>query len=171
MTAQACRIIFIRACWCSSRLRSHCGAVHIFRRGGHFFAVGAREASCFDGPKSAFRGRCRRSEQLHFDVQFSWQAQPGSADFVAGAAFCEPQSADFAAGAALCEPGSVNSVASAAVEAQSSQQAQPFVSLEAQISWQAQQKCLLHRTLHRRYFWISRPLDLSISRLLWFQDL
>ena len=35
----------------------------------------AREASCFGGPKSTFRGRCRASALFFCDVQISWQAQ------------------------------------------------------------------------------------------------
>ena len=30
--------------------------------------AGARETSCFGGPKSAFRDRCKGSERLYFEV-------------------------------------------------------------------------------------------------------
>ena len=65
--------------------------------------VGARETSCFRGPKSTFRDRCKGSEL------------PRCADFVAGTALCEPRCADFVAGAALCEPRRADFVAGAAL--------------------------------------------------------
>ena len=85
----------------SSRLRSRYGAARIFGRGGHFSWQAQQkphEASCFCGPKSTFRDRCKGSERLYFEVQISSR----SSDFVTGAALCEPQSADFVAGPALC---------------------------------------------------------------------
>ena len=91
--------------------------------------AGARETSCFGAPKSTFRDRCKGSELLYFEVQFSWQVQhfgadfvagavlgePRSADFVAGTVLAEPRSADFVAGVALCEPRSADFVAGAAL--------------------------------------------------------
>ena len=37
--------------------------------------AGARESSCFGGPKSTFRDRCKGSELFYFEMQFSWQVQ------------------------------------------------------------------------------------------------
>ena len=54
-------------------LRSRCGAVRIFAHSDHF--SGARETSCFGAPKSTFHDRCKGSELLYFELQFSWQAQ------------------------------------------------------------------------------------------------
>ena len=51
--------------WC----RAH------FRTWWSLFVAGARETSCFRGPKSTFRDRCKGSELLYFEMQFSWQAQ------------------------------------------------------------------------------------------------
>ena len=35
----------------------------------------ARETLCFGAPKSTFRDRCKGSELLYFEKQFSWQVQ------------------------------------------------------------------------------------------------
>ena len=37
--------------------------------------AGARVSTCFGDPKSTFRSRGKRSEQVYFDVQILWQAQ------------------------------------------------------------------------------------------------
>ena len=37
--------------------------------------AGARETSCFGAPKSTFRDKCKGSELLYFEMQFSWQVQ------------------------------------------------------------------------------------------------
>ena len=39
------------------------------------FVAGARETSCFGAPKSTFLDRCKGSELLYFEMQFSWQVQ------------------------------------------------------------------------------------------------
>ena len=56
---------------CFSRLRSRCGDVRIFARGGHF----SWQVQGKRGPKSTFRDRCNGSERLCFEVQISWQVQ------------------------------------------------------------------------------------------------
>ena len=35
--------------------------------------AGARKTSCFGASKSTFRDRCKGSELLYFELQFSWQ--------------------------------------------------------------------------------------------------
>ena len=83
-----------------------------FRTWRPIFAAGARETSCFGGPKSTIRDTRGGSERFCFEVQILRFWTCGSlAVFVAGKALCELQSTDFAAGAA---------------------------NLEVQISWQAQ---------------------------------
>ena len=103
-----------------------------FRTWWPLFVAGARETSCFGGPKSTFRDRCERSERLYFEVQISlqvqhfvnlevqisWQAQ----HFVNLEAPISWQAQHFVnlevqisrAGAAFCEPRSADFVAGAA---------------------------------------------------------
>ena len=55
---------------CFQRLRSRCGAVHIFAHGGHFSwqAQGKPRGA----PNSTFRDRCKGSDVFCFEMQFSW---------------------------------------------------------------------------------------------------
>ena len=53
---------------------SLCCRAH-FRTWWSLCMAGARETSCFGGPKSTFRDRCKGSERLYFEVQISWQVQ------------------------------------------------------------------------------------------------
>ena len=46
-----------------------------FRTWWSLFVAGARETSCFGGPKSTFRDRRKGSERFYFEVQILWQVQ------------------------------------------------------------------------------------------------
>ena len=106
-----------------SRLRSRCGAVHIFAHGGDFSwprvlvligAVLLRSAD-FVGRCSTWWRSSRRSDFVTGAVNRDFWTCSSFADFVAGTALCDPRCADFVAGAALGEPQSVDFVAGTAL--------------------------------------------------------
>ena len=59
----------------STCMCSRCGAARIFAHDGHFFVAGARETSCFGGPKSTFCDRCKGSVRFYVEMQISLQVQ------------------------------------------------------------------------------------------------